>query len=55
MLVKFLKDYNGYQKEGEILEMGEPLAKLLISEKVVELVTENENEKEVPKKQKKQK
>jgi len=53
MLVRFLQDYNGYQKKGEILEMGEPLARLLISEKVVELVTEQK--KEVPKKEKNKK
>ena len=37
MLVKFLQDYNGYQKKGEILDVHKPLAEMLIKEGVCEI------------------
>lgn len=41
MKVIFLKDYNGYQKKGEILEIGNHLAELLIKEGVCKSYTEH--------------
>jgi hypothetical protein len=45
MKVKYLKDDNGFQKKGEILELSEPLAKELIRQCIAEEVKEEVNDK----------
>jgi hypothetical protein len=34
MIVEFIKNYNGYQKKGDIVDVNTPLALYLIQEKI---------------------